>query len=115
LFDVADSNESADTRTPMIRHQSEKSDEQAEQPGSSGLHDTAAESSRGAQMRLRRNNTGTVLSPTESRSLSFRLRTRTTSMFTPDKKLGPPPSLVRSVWAIITNSCEFSVTLEWSS
>lgn len=99
----------------MIRRQSEKSGEKAEQAGPSGLLDTATDPSHDAQIRLRRTNTGTVLSPTGSRSLSLNFRTRTTSMFTPEKKIGPAPSVVRSVWAIITSSCEFSVALECSS
>jgi len=72
---MADSNESADTRTPVASGSSD------EQPSPSA-HEVPP------SIRSRRTNTGTA----------------TTLMLSPKRPVGPAPGIVRSVWAIITNS-----------
>ncbi|KIM84911.1 hypothetical protein PILCRDRAFT_375188 [Piloderma croceum F 1598] len=78
----------------MIRHPSV--------PGEQSVTPRRQDTEASARFRSRR-STGDVSRP-GSRGQTFSLRRAATTMFTPEKEVGPAPSVFRSIRAILTNS-----------
>jgi len=88
---MADSNVK-EIRTPTVRHQS------ADAQGPK----TPRQDSQAPGLHSRR-TTGDVVSPSDSRA-ALGLRRAATTMFTPEKKIGPAPGIFKSIYAILSNS-----------
>lgn len=105
VHSAADSNEngsSVETRTPMVKHHPQLSGDQAGAP---------VRSESEGQLRSRRQATADGVQRSDSRTsrtTSFSLRRAATTMFTPEKKVGEAPGVLKSLYAVLTSSCKLA-------